>query len=58
LAKGKTLPFPINAHRASSCFEIIHSDVWGMSLVASHARYKYFVTFIDDYSLLDIFALL
>lgn len=36
--------------RASACFEIIHSDVWGMSHVLSHAQYRYFVTFIDDYS--------
>jgi len=50
LAKSKTLPFPSGAYRASSCFELIHSDVWGMSPVVSHARYKYFVTFIDDYS--------
>jgi len=50
LSKSKTLPFPSGAHRASNCFEIIHSDVWGMSLIVSHARYKYFVTFIDDYS--------
>ena len=46
LSKSKTLPFPSGAHRASNCFEMIHSDVWGMSPIASHARYKYFVTFI------------
>jgi len=28
----------------------VHSDVWGISPVISHARYKYFVTFIDDFS--------
>ena len=50
LAKSKTLPFPSGAHRASTCFEMIHSDVWGISPVVSHAHYKYFVTFIDDYS--------
>ncbi|CAJ2672130.1 unnamed protein product [Trifolium pratense] len=50
LAKSKTLPFSSGAYRASTCFEMIHSDVWGMSPVVSHARYKYFVTFIDDYS--------
>lgn len=27
LAKSKTLSFPLNAHRAEKCFEIIHSDV-------------------------------
>ncbi|XP_012568114.1 uncharacterized protein [Cicer arietinum] len=29
LAKSKTLPFPSGAHRASTCFEMTHSDVWG-----------------------------
>jgi len=39
-----------NSH-ASTYFEIIHSDVWGISHVISHAHYRYFVIFIDDYSL-------
>ena len=34
---------------AKKCFKIIHYDVWGVSPVISHAQYKYFVTFIDDY---------
>jgi hypothetical protein len=50
LGKSKSLPFPLQGSRASTCFEIIHSDVWGISLVISHAHYRYFVTFIDDYS--------
>ncbi|XP_029127133.1 uncharacterized protein LOC109798946 isoform X2 [Cajanus cajan] len=50
LGKSKVLPFPNNASRATHCFDIIHSDVWGISPVVSHACYKYFVTFIDDYS--------
>ena len=50
LAKSKTLPFPTSVHRVSSCFKIIHIDVWGMSSVVSYNCYKYFVTFIDDYS--------
>jgi len=29
---------------------MIHSDFWGIALVISHAQYKYFITFIDDYS--------
>jgi transposase InsO family protein len=29
---------------------IIYSDVWGVAPVVSHAHYKYFVTFIDDFS--------
>ena len=50
LGKSKVLPFPHHASRASQCFELIHSDVWGIAPVVSHVHYKYFVTFIDDFS--------
>jgi hypothetical protein len=50
LGKSKVLPFPNTASHATHCFDIIHSDVWGIAPVISHAHYKYFVTFIDDYS--------
>jgi len=55
LGKSKTLSFPAHGSRAVKCFDIVHSDVWGsdvcgISPVISHARYKYFVTFIDDFS--------
>ena len=50
LGKSKVLPFPHHASRASQCFELIHSNVWGIAPVVSHAHYKYFVTFIDDFS--------
>jgi hypothetical protein len=33
LGKNKSLPFPLQGSRASTYFEIIHSDVWGKSLV-------------------------
>jgi hypothetical protein len=50
LGKIKSLHFSLQGSCASTCFEIIHSDVWDMSLVLSHAQYMYFVTFIDNYS--------
>lgn len=50
LGKSKTLPFPTHTPNEVQPFDIIHSDVWGMAPVTSHANYKYFVTFIDDYS--------
>ena len=50
LGKSKSLSFPMQGSRASACFEIIHTDIWGVSLILSHAQYRYFVTFIDDYS--------
>ena len=36
--------------RASTPFELIHSDVWGPCPVISPTRFKYFVTFVDDFS--------
>ena len=50
LGKSKTLPFPSHGSRATKCFDIIHNDVRGPASILSHAHYKYFVTFIDDYS--------
>ncbi|RVW45799.1 Retrovirus-related Pol polyprotein from transposon RE1 [Vitis vinifera] len=29
--KSKTLPFPLHTSKASHCFDLIHSDVWGPS---------------------------
>nr|KYP40130.1 Retrovirus-related Pol polyprotein from transposon TNT 1-94 [Cajanus cajan] len=50
LGKSKILPFPTHQSHVTQPFDIIHSDVWGVAPVTSHAHYKYFVTFIDDYS--------
>ena len=50
LGKNMTLSFSFYSNRAEKCFYIVHSDVWGISPVISHARYKYFVTLIDDFS--------
>ena len=36
--------------RASAPFELVHSDVWGLCLVVSPIGFRYFVTFIYDYS--------
>ena len=33
-----------------SPFELVHTDVWGPSRSTSTLRFRYFVTFIDDYS--------
>ena len=36
--------------RTRSYFELVHTDVWGSSRSTSTLGFRYFVTFIDDYS--------
>ena len=36
--------------QASAPFELVHSDVWGPCPVLSPTGFKYFVTFVDDFS--------
>ena len=36
--------------RTKSHFELVHTDIWGSSLTESTLGFRYFVTFIDDYS--------
>ena len=36
--------------RASAPFQLVHSDVWGPSPILSKPGFRYFVTFVDDYS--------
>ena len=36
--------------RASAPFELVHYDVWGPCPVLSPTEFKYFVTFVDDFS--------
>ena len=36
--------------RAESIFELVHSNVWGPCPITSKTRFRYFVTFVDDFS--------
>ncbi|RVW41005.1 Retrovirus-related Pol polyprotein from transposon TNT 1-94 [Vitis vinifera] len=36
--------------RVESLFELVHSDVWGPCPVTSQTGFRYFVTFVDDFS--------
>ena len=36
--------------RASAPFELVHSDVWDPCPVLSPIMFKYFITFVDDFS--------
>ena len=37
-------------NRVSAPFELVHSDVWGPYPIVSPTGFRYFVTFVDDYS--------
>ena len=37
-------------NQTSFPFELVHSDVWGPCSVVSPIGFRYFVTFVDDYS--------
>ncbi|KAM2926469.1 hypothetical protein FF1_043834 [Malus domestica] len=50
MSKSTRLPFVSSQSRTSKLFEVVHSDIWGTSCVESFDGYKYYVTFIDDYS--------
>ncbi|KAH0700947.1 hypothetical protein KY284_015162 [Solanum tuberosum] len=41
---------PRNNKRADFAFELVHSDVWGPCPVVSKVGFRYFVTFVDDFS--------
>jgi hypothetical protein len=48
-AKSHQLPYPISTSVSSHPLELIFSDVWGPA-PESAGRYKYYVSFVDDYS--------
>ena len=58
LAKHTRLPFVISNSKSSQMFELVHSDVWGPAPVEFYNGFKYFVTFIDDFSRITYLYLL
>ena len=50
LGKQPALPFNNSESICNSIFELIHSNIWGPSPVASIGGSWYFVVFINDYS--------
>ena len=50
LGKQPALPFNNCESHAIASFDLIHSDVWGPSPIASMSGSRYFVIFVDDFS--------
>ena len=51
--KMTTRPFSAKGERSKEPLQLVHSDVCGPLSVQDKGGYKYFVTFIDDYSRYD-----
>lgn len=50
LGKSEALSFPTSTASSFKFFDLIDSNVWGIAPIISHNQYKYFGTFIHDYS--------
>ena len=50
LAKSARTPFPKSNHIASRKGELIHSDECTINVACVNGGYKYFITFIDDFT--------
>ena len=51
LGKHTRVPFPKSLdQQTKSLFELVHIDAWGPSQTESTLGFRYFITFIDDYS--------
>lgn len=48
--KMHNLPFPKFQFIASSPFELVHSNLWGSTLVNSIKGFQYYVQFVDHYT--------
>ena len=44
--------------QASTPFELVHFNVWGPCQVLSPTRFRYFITFVDDFSHVTSFYLM
>ena len=49
--KATRLKFNTGKHETKQTLDYIHSDIWGPSQIPSHGGARYFITFIDDYSM-------
>jgi hypothetical protein len=48
-SKSRQLPYPTSTSMSNHPLELVFSDVWGHA-PDSASRYKYYVSFVDDYS--------
>jgi hypothetical protein len=49
-SKSKQLPFSASLSRSTCPLELSHTDVWGPAPICSKSGFKYYVSFLDDFS--------
>ncbi|CAL2227525.1 unnamed protein product [Prunus armeniaca] len=50
LAKSHRVPYPLSTNKCTTPFMLIHSNVWGPSLIIAHSGVRWFVTFVDAWT--------
>jgi len=50
MGRQRRVAFSTSQHKTKDLLDLIHTDVWGPSPVASIGGVRYYVTFIDDFS--------
>ena len=50
LAKSHRVSIPLSNKRSEIPFSTIHSDIWGPLRVNTYNGFKWFITFMDDFS--------
>lgn len=50
LSKHTRTSYIPRMHHAPSCFDLIHTGMWGPSPVIAFSGHRYYVTFIDDHT--------
>ena len=50
MGRQRRVAFSTSQHKTRGLLDLIHTDVWELSPVASIGGARYYVTFIDDFS--------
>ncbi|KAH9677218.1 retrovirus-related pol polyprotein from transposon RE2 [Citrus sinensis] len=50
LGKMHKLHFPVTETKTKNALEILHTDLWGPAPTLSIQGYKYYISFVDDYT--------
>jgi len=52
MSRQKKLPFNLSQNNAHNMFDLVHVDIWGPLSTDSIHGFRYFLTILDDYSIL------